>query len=95
MVVSGVPTTAPFHILILENEAFKAGDVDTGFIVKHADSLKVRAGRAGSLGIVGGCMRQAGCRGPGGSWRLPGLALPAQAWLARGGEGRGGVGGVP
>ncbi|EFN58509.1 hypothetical protein CHLNCDRAFT_140567 [Chlorella variabilis] len=40
MVVSGVPTTAPFHILILENEAFKAGDVDTGFIVKHADSLK-------------------------------------------------------
>jgi len=44
MVVSGVPTTAPFHCLILENEAFKAGDVDTGFIVKHADSLKVRVG---------------------------------------------------
>ncbi|KAI3436743.1 hypothetical protein D9Q98_006158 [Chlorella vulgaris] len=40
MVVSGVPTTAPFHILILENEFFKKGDVDTGFIVKHADDLK-------------------------------------------------------
>ncbi|KAL4443062.1 hypothetical protein ABPG77_008553 [Micractinium sp. CCAP 211/92] len=39
MVVHGVPTTAPFHALILENEAFKAGDVDTGFILKHADTL--------------------------------------------------------
>jgi acetyl/propionyl-CoA carboxylase alpha subunit len=43
MVVSGVPTTAPFHILILENEFFKKGDVDTGFIVKHADDLKARS----------------------------------------------------
>ena len=41
MVVSGVPTTAPFHCLILDNEAFNKGDVDTGFIVKHADELKV------------------------------------------------------
>ena len=40
MVVSGVPTTAPFHILILNNEDFKAGNVDTGFIPKHADQLK-------------------------------------------------------
>jgi acetyl-CoA carboxylase biotin carboxylase subunit len=39
MVVSGVPTTAPFHVLILDNESFQAGDVDTGFIVKHADTL--------------------------------------------------------
>ena len=42
--MTGVPTTAPFHCLILENEAFKAGDVDTGFIVKHADSLQARRG---------------------------------------------------
>ena len=38
-VIAGVPTTIPFHELILENEAFKAGDVDTGFIAKHADQL--------------------------------------------------------
>jgi acetyl-CoA carboxylase biotin carboxylase subunit len=38
-VIAGVPTTIPYHLLILENEAFKAGDVDTGFIVKHADDL--------------------------------------------------------
>ncbi|GAB4820653.1 hypothetical protein N2152v2_007699 [Parachlorella kessleri] len=39
MVIVGVPTTAPFHLLILDTEAFKSGDVDTGFIVKHADEL--------------------------------------------------------
>lgn len=38
-VIVGVPTTIPFHELILENEAFKRGDVDTGFIAKHADDL--------------------------------------------------------
>lgn len=38
----GVPTTAPFHALILENDAFKAGDVDTGFILKHQETLTVR-----------------------------------------------------
>ena len=43
MVVQGVPTTAPFHMLILDNESFKKGDVDTGFIPKHAESLKVSA----------------------------------------------------
>ncbi|KAG2426150.1 hypothetical protein HXX76_013131 [Chlamydomonas incerta] len=40
LVITGVPTTAPFHKLILATEAFKAGDVDTGFIIKHADELK-------------------------------------------------------
>lgn len=43
--MSGVPTTAPFHVLILDNESFQAGDVDTGFIVKHADTLTVRRRR--------------------------------------------------
>uniref|UniRef100_A0A383V4X9 Biotin carboxylase n=1 Tax=Tetradesmus obliquus TaxID=3088 RepID=A0A383V4X9_TETOB len=38
-VITGVPTTGPFHKLILNNEAFRAGDVDTGFIPKHIDSL--------------------------------------------------------
>lgn len=44
MVVHGVPTTAPFHCLILENEEFKKGNVDTGFIPKHQESLTVRRG---------------------------------------------------
>jgi len=48
MVVHGVPTTAPFHCLILENEEFKKGNVDTGFIPKHQETLTVRAaGRPG------------------------------------------------
>jgi acetyl-CoA carboxylase biotin carboxylase subunit len=38
-VIAGVPTTIPYHLLILDNAAFKAGDVDTGFIVKHQDDL--------------------------------------------------------
>ena len=38
-VITGVPTTIGFHQLILNNEAFRAGDVDTGFIPKHADEL--------------------------------------------------------
>ncbi|KAF8070883.1 biotin carboxylase 1 [Scenedesmus sp. PABB004] len=40
-VITGVPTTGPFHKLILNNEAFRAGDVDTGFIPKHIDNLNV------------------------------------------------------
>nr|QKY14956.1 acetyl-coenzyme a carboxylase carboxyl transferase subunit (ACCD) [Polytomella parva] len=39
-VITGVPITAPFQKLILQTEAFKKGDVDTGFIAKHADELK-------------------------------------------------------
>eukprot|EP00889_Picochlorum_renovo_P000316 jgi/Picre1/27346/NNA_000315.t1 len=38
-VISGVPTTILYHLLILDNEDFIAGDVDTGFIPKHADEL--------------------------------------------------------
>ncbi|PNW79595.1 hypothetical protein CHLRE_08g359350v5 [Chlamydomonas reinhardtii] len=44
LVITGVPTTAPFHKLILATEAFKAGDVDTGFIIKHAEELKESPG---------------------------------------------------
>jgi len=38
-VIAGVPTTAPYHKLILQTQAFKDGDVDTGFIIKHAEEL--------------------------------------------------------
>ncbi len=34
-VITGVPTTAGYHKLILDHPSFRAGDVDTGFIVKH------------------------------------------------------------
>lgn len=39
-VIGGVPTTGPFHKLILNNDDFRAGIVDTGFIPKHADDLQ-------------------------------------------------------
>ena len=38
-IISGVPTTIPYHKLILDVADFKAGDVDTGFIPKHASEL--------------------------------------------------------
>lgn len=39
-VITGVPTTAGYHKLILNHEAFRRGDVDTGFIVKYANDLQ-------------------------------------------------------
>ncbi len=36
-VIEGVPTTIPFHLLVLENEHFLAGDVYTNFIRKHIE----------------------------------------------------------
>jgi len=38
-VIAGVPTTIPYHLLILDHPAFVKGDVDTGFIVKYGDDL--------------------------------------------------------
>ncbi|KIZ07144.1 acetyl-CoA carboxylase, biotin carboxylase [Monoraphidium neglectum] len=38
-VIVGVPTTGPFHKLILDHPAFRAGDVDTGFIPKYQAEL--------------------------------------------------------
>ena len=40
LVISGVPTTIQYHTMILDLEDFQKGNVDTGFIPKHADELK-------------------------------------------------------
>lgn len=37
--IVGVPSTLPFHKLILEHPKFVEGDVDTGFIGKYSDDL--------------------------------------------------------
>ena len=73
----GVPTTTSYHLLILDNEDFVAGNVDTGFIVKHADSLaappppkKARRRRGGGEGEG----RQAECVCRDGSWLDAGAA---------------------
>mmetsp|Transcript_29948 Transcript_29948/g.96096 ORF Transcript_29948/g.96096 Transcript_29948/m.96096 type:complete len:573 (-) Transcript_29948:122-1840(-) len=39
-VVEGVPTTMPYHQLILNHHAFQAGEVDTGFIPKYGHELQ-------------------------------------------------------
>ncbi|MEW5307841.1 MAG: hypothetical protein WDW36_010214 [Sanguina aurantia] len=39
-VILGVPTTGPYHKLILATEDFKAGNVNTSFIPTHLDELK-------------------------------------------------------
>lgn len=40
-IISGVPTTIDFHKLILDVQDFKDGNVDTSFIIKHAEELSV------------------------------------------------------
>jgi hypothetical protein len=44
MVITGVPTTAGFHKLILNHPEFRAGNVDTSFIVKHAAGKHTSSG---------------------------------------------------
>ncbi|GMH38027.1 hypothetical protein BSKO_05911 [Bryopsis sp. KO-2023] len=38
-IIDGVPTTAPYHMLLLGSEDFIKGEVDTGFIPSHQDEL--------------------------------------------------------
>jgi len=38
-IISGVPTTIPYHKNILLTDAFRQGDVDTGFIQKYQEEL--------------------------------------------------------
>ncbi|MHB9003211.1 MAG: acetyl-CoA carboxylase biotin carboxylase subunit [Coriobacteriia bacterium] len=38
-IVIGIPTTIPFHQLVIENEAFQSGDVYTDFIDTHMSDL--------------------------------------------------------
>ncbi len=51
MVITGVPTTAGYHKLILNHPEFRAANVDTGFIVKHAGGAYGR--RRDSLPVDG------------------------------------------
>lgn len=39
-IIEGVPTTIPFHLLVLENEHFRKGDVYTNFIRKHVEEAE-------------------------------------------------------
>ena len=38
-VIAGVPTTIPYHKLILDIPDFRRGEVDTGFIPSHQEEL--------------------------------------------------------
>lgn len=38
-IIIGIPTTIPFHQLVIENEAFQSGDVYTDFIDTHLSDL--------------------------------------------------------
>ena len=40
LVILGVSTTAVYHTMILDLPSFKSGDIDTGFIPKHATELQ-------------------------------------------------------
>lgn len=40
-VIEGIPTTIPFHLAVLENDAFKRGEVYTDFIETHMNDFKV------------------------------------------------------
>ncbi len=43
-IVVGIPTTIPFHQRVIENEAFRAGDVYTDFIDQHMQGGRVAEG---------------------------------------------------
>lgn len=58
-VITGVPTTGPFHKLILNHPAFRSGDVDTGFIPKYQADLTTppptsKVSKSGAEGRQGG-----------------------------------------
>lgn len=40
-VIEGIPTTIPFHLAVLENDAFKRGEVYTDFIETQMNNFKV------------------------------------------------------
>ena len=40
LVILGLSTTAVYHTMILDLPDFKSGDIDTGFIPKHAEELQ-------------------------------------------------------
>ncbi|RMH57010.1 MAG: acetyl-CoA carboxylase biotin carboxylase subunit [Candidatus Hydrogenedentota bacterium] len=40
LVVEGVPTTAPFHLRFLEDETFRQGKVDTGYVERWLGSIQ-------------------------------------------------------
>lgn len=37
--IEGVPTTIPFHVAVMRNEAFRAGETNTAFLAEHRDDL--------------------------------------------------------
>lgn len=41
--ITGVPTTIPFGLFVMDNEAFRRGDFDTGFVQNEFDSETIRA----------------------------------------------------
>ncbi len=47
-VVTGVPTTVPFHLGVITSPEFEAGDYDTRFLEKHPYLLKVPADKVGT-----------------------------------------------
>ncbi len=54
-VITGVPTTIPYHLLIMDVPEFNQGIVDTGFILKHADKLvspPVEEGEEGEVSLA-------------------------------------------
>jgi acetyl-CoA carboxylase biotin carboxylase subunit len=38
-IITGIPTTIPFHVAAVENDAFKAGDVYTDFVERHMSDV--------------------------------------------------------
>lgn len=42
LIITGVPTTTPYHRLILSHPKFLEGDVDTGFIPKYGEELQAK-----------------------------------------------------
>lgn len=62
-IIVGVPTTLPFHKLIMSHPKFVEGIVDTGFIVKYADDFTAPEEQAaGKRNFVADAARKRGKR---------------------------------
>ena len=70
--IGGVQTTLPFHRFVARSEAFRAGDLSTGWVDEHWDGEAAQAEAVRKALLATGLAavdRRAGTRGPGGDDR--------------------------
>ena len=83
-VIVGPTANVAFHRWALEHPAFRAGDIDTGFIARHFKPGVLPDGAAADLPLIGAALAAVSAT-PGGTNGVPAPAAPRSRWreLAR------------